>query len=538
VKKSLRMLAAPVAVVPIFASVLFMGTANAAQQPLVAVPQNVNPAVAHSTRVADLATSDQVSFAVALKLRDEAGLHRFLAQVSNPKSAVYHHFLTPAQFNARYAPTTAEVASVKTFLASHQIRVTKVSGNRDVIDAVGSAAQVRQAFATTMGVYRQNGRQFYANDSAPRLPASLAGVVQGVVGLDNHALRHPTAVRNTAVRPQVNQPVGGFVPSQLQTAYQTTSLGSAGGQTVALWEFDGYQASNIATYDNEFGLGSSAPVTVSVDGANFDSSPGQGQGEVELDIEIVQAMANAANTLVYEAPNSDQGQIDLAAQIASEDRVSVTSISWGACETQSAPATISSTDNGFAQGVAEGITFYSASGDSGSDDCGDGTQAVDYPASDPNVSGVGGTTLSADGSGNYQGETAWSGSGGGDSTVFSVPGYQVGDNGMRTVPDVSSNADPNTGYAIFSAGQWQVFGGTSCAAPMWSGFTALRDASHGSLLGNANPALYQIAAGSGYTSAFNDITSGSNGAFSAGPGYDEVTGLGSYIGAGLNSALN
>jgi len=534
VKKSLRMLAAPVAVVPIFASVLFMGTANAAQQPLVAVPQNVNPAVAHSTRVADLATSDQVSFAVALKLRDEAGLHRFLAQVSNPKSAVYHHFLTPAQFNARYAPTTAEVASVKTFLASHQIRVTKVSGNRDVIDAVGSAAQVRQAFATTMGVYRQNGRQFYANDSAPRLPASLAGVVQGVVGLDNHALRHPTAVRNTAVRPQVNQPVGGFVPSQLQTAYQTTSLGSAGGQTVALWEFDGYQASNIAHYDNQFKLGSSTPVTVSVDGANFDSAPGQGQGEVELDIEIVQAMANSAKTLVYEAPNTDQGQIDLAAQIASEDRVSVTSISWGLCETQSAAATITSTDNGFVQGAAEGISFYSASGDSGSDDCGDGTQAVDYPASDPNVSGVGGTTLRTSGT---RSETAWNGSGGGVSAVFSTPSYQRGSGGMRTVPDVSADANPSTGYAIFSGGTWVEFGGTSCAAPMWSGFTALHDANSGGRLGNANPALYQIAAGSGYTSAFHDITSGSNGAFSAGTGYDEVTGLGSYNGAGLNTAL-
>lgn len=533
--KSLRILAAPVAAVPVLASVLFMGTAHAATQPLVAVPANVNPAVTSSTRVADLAPSDQMSFAVALKLRDTAGLRTFLAQVSNPSSPLYHHFLTPAQWNARYAPTAADVANVRSFLTSHGIQVTKVSGNRDVIDARGSASQVEQAFATKMGVYRQNGQQFFANDSAPMMPAAIAGVVQGVVGLDNHAVRHPEMTRNASVTPNASRPVG-LVPSQLHSAYETTTLGKASGQTVALWEFDGFQTSNITHYDNQFSLGSSAPVTVSVDGANFNSAPGGGQGEVELDIEIVQAMANSAKTLVYEAPNSDQGQIDMVAQISSEDRVSVTSISWGECETLSAPATTQSTDNGFAQGVAEGISFYSASGDSGSDDCGDGTTAVDYPASDPNVSGVGGTTLRLSG-GNRSSETAWNGSGGGVSAVFSTPSYQRGSNGMRTVPDVSADANPSTGYAIFSAGSWVEFGGTSCAAPMWSGFTALHDANSGGRLGNANPALYQIAAGSGFTSAFHDITSGSNGAFRAGTGYDEVTGLGSYNGAGLNSAL-
>jgi kumamolisin len=305
---------------------------------------------------------------------------------------------------------------------------------------------------------------------------------------------------------------------------------------VALWEFDGFQTANITHYDSQFALGSSAPTTVSVDGANFNSAPGDGQGEVELDIEIVQAMANAAKTLVYEAPNSDQGQIDMVAKIASDDKVSVTSISWGECETESPAATTTSTDNGFKQGVAEGISFYSASGDDGSDDCGDGTTAVDYPASDPNVSGVGGTTLRLSGS-TRSSETAWSGSGGGVSAVFSTPSYQQGSNGHRTVPDVSADANPSTGYAIFSAGTWVEFGGTSCAAPMWSGFTALHDALSGGRLGDANPALYQIAAGSGHASALHDITSGSNGAFRAGTGYDEVTGVGSYNGAGLNSAL-
>ncbi len=381
-------------------------------------------------------------------------------------------------------------------------------------------------------MYTDAGRQFYANDAAPSLPSDVAGLVQGVSGLDNHAVRHPDAVRAAAGKASPR----GFNPTQLHNAYETTSLGTGSGVSVALWEFDGYQQSNISAYDSQFGLGSPTPTTVSVDGANYNSSPGGGQGEVELDVEIVQAMAKAAKTFVYEAPNSDQGQIDMAAKIASDDTVSVTSISWGLCETQTASATITSTSNQLAQGAAEGITFYSASGDSGSDDCGDGSQAVDYPGSDPNVSGVGGTSLKLSGT-SRSSETAWSGSGGGVSSVFGVPSWQKGSNGKRTVPDVSADANPSTGYAIYSAGGWVEYGGTSCAAPMWAGFTALHDQSAGSRAGNINPALYSVAGGSGYASDFHDITSGGNGAFRAGKGYDEVTGLGSYDGANLNTAL-
>jgi kumamolisin len=108
---------------------------------------------------------------------------------------------------------------------------------------------------------------------------------------------------------------------------------------------------------------------------------------------------------------------------------------------------------------------------------------------------------------------------------------------MRTVPDVSSDANPNTGYAIFSAGQWQVFGGTSCAAPMWAGFTALFDAQSGANLGNGNAKFYAIGNGANYATAFHDVTSGDNGDFAAGTGYDDVTGWGSYDGAGLAGAL-
>ncbi|MBV8933468.1 MAG: S53 family peptidase [Kutzneria sp.] len=231
----------------------------------------------------------------------------------------------------------------------------------------------------------------------------------------------------------------------------------------------------------------------------------------------------------------------MANKIATDNKVSVVSISWGACEPDRSPSEMDAVSNGIKQGTAEGISFFAASGDDGSKDCarsqtGATVDAVDYPASDPNVTGVGGTTLKLNGTG-YGSETTWSRGGGGTSTHFAVPGYQAGVNGKRTVPDVASDADPATGYSIFSAGAWQVYGGTSCAAPMWAAWAALADAKLGHKLGNANPTLYQVGKGANAAKAFHDITTGSNGTFRAGAGYDQTTGWGSYDGAGLAAAL-
>jgi kumamolisin len=525
VRKSLRVLAASIAPLPVIAgAMLGATTVSAAATPLVAVPHTVNPAVATSVAVGELAPTDKVSVAVSLKLRDQAGLDKFVSEVGDPRSAEYKHFLTPAQFTARFGPSQQEVDSVTAFLAAHGLSVTPHQANSQVIDATGTADQVSHTFNTKLGRYRQNGREFYANESEPTLPAAIAGSVAAVTGLDNHAVLRGHAVKQPAATAKA---ASGLTPSKIKSGYGVSGLGTGSGESVALWEFDGYKASNISTYDSTYSLGSSTPTTVSVDGANYNSSPGDGQGEVELDIEIVQAVAPAAKTYVYEAPNSDQGQIDMAAKIASDDKVDVTSISWGECETASSSATISSTHNALAQGVAEGISFYAAAGDSGSDDCGDGTTAVDYPASDTDVSGVGGTTLTETSAGAWSKETAWSDGGGGVSTSFSG----------RTVPDVSADANPSTGYAIYSAGSWVEYGGTSCAAPVWSGITALFDAKLGGDQGNLDATFSSIGKSSSYSTAFHDIKSGSNGAYSAGTGYDKVTGWGTPIASGLYSLL-
>jgi kumamolisin len=527
------------------------GTAQAAAQPLVTVPGSAAPTLTHAHRDSAVAAGQRVSVAVSLKLHDTARLAALDTAVSTPGSAEYGHYLTSARFAAEFGPTAADVAQVRQYLTSQGLTVTDVSGNRQVVDAAGPASKVAAAFNTSLSNYTEGSRHYLANDSAVALPTGVASVVQGVSGLSTRTVAHPAIV---PVTPKADPkaiphagPIGGFSPSQYDTAYRFNQVGADGtGVTVALWEFDGYKASDLTTYNSQYGLTGPAATTVSVDGQSYDSSPGGGEGEVELDSEIVRGVAPKATQLVYEAPNTDAGEVDMANKIVSDGRASVISISWGGCEQDSTSSSITSTNNAFSQAVAQGISIYSASGDDGSRDCsrtqsGSGVRAVDFPGSSVFDTSVGGTSLTLGSGGTYSSESAWSSSGGGVSTVFARPSWQPGTQTKRTVPDVSSDANPSTGFSIFSGGSWTEFGGTSCAAPLWSGYSALynqRAAAAGKPnLGFANPAVYQILAGSSYATTFHDVKTGSNQDFAATTGYDEVTGIGSPIADALTSTL-
>ncbi|MGW4815045.1 protease pro-enzyme activation domain-containing protein [Kitasatospora cineracea] len=551
-------LAAALAVLPLTAVTLGSSTAQAAPTPnasaRVALPQTVTPAVARSQKQGDVPADRRISVAVSLKLRNTAELDRFLASVATPGTAEYGHYLTPAQFTERFGPTTADVEQVRAFLTAQGLKVDSVSTNRQVVNATGTSAQVAAAFGTHESTYtdpQQSGRAFFANDAAASVPAALAGVVEGVSGLNDHTVRTTRIAKPNAATPHATP--SGFGPATYDGAYRLNQLGADGtGSTVALWEFDGYKSSNLTTYDSQFGLSGPAVSTVSVDGANYDSAPGQGQGEVELDSEIVRGVAPKATQLVYEAPNSDQGEIDMAAKIVADNRVSVISISWGSCEPDTTASSMTAVNNSFKQAAAQGISIFSASGDDGSRDCtrstsGSTVKAVDFPASSPYNTGVGGTNLKVSGT-TYSSESAWSTAGGGVSTQFAKPTWQTGTNvtgTMRTVPDVSSNADPNSGFAIYTQGSsspgWQVYGGTSAAAPLWSGFAALYNqkalGAAKPVLGEANPKIYAVTNSSSYGSAFHDVTSGANQDFSTKTGYDQVTGWGTPIADGLANAL-
>ncbi|MEU8923548.1 protease pro-enzyme activation domain-containing protein [Kitasatospora sp. NPDC048545] len=549
-------LAAAIAVLPLTAVSLGVSTAQAATPnaaPRIALPNTVNPAVAHSEKKGDVPAEQQISVAVSLKLRNADALDRFLTAVATPGTPEYGHYLTPEQFTAQFGPTQASVDQVKAYLAQQGLTVTEVSANRQVVNAHGTAAQVSQAFGTHESAYvdPQLQRAFFANDAAASIPSDLAAVIQGVSGLDNHAVRKNRLATPNAITPNAaTASPSGMSPAQYTGAYNLNKTGADGtGTTVALWEFDGYKSSNLTTYDSQFGLTGPAVSTVSVDGANYDSAPGQGQGEVELDSEIVRGAAPKATQLVYEAPNSDQGEIDMANKIVADNRVSVISISWGSCEPDTTASSMTAVDNAFKQAAAQGISIFSASGDDGSRDCtrstsGSSVKAVDFPASSPHQTGVGGTNLKV-GSGNtYSSESAWSTAGGGVSTVFAKPSWQTGtgvSGTMRTVPDVASNADPASGFSIYTAGGWQVYGGTSAAAPLWSGYAAQFNqkakAAGQPVLGEASPRLYTVANSSSSGSVFHDVTTGANQDFSAKAGYDQVTGWGSPVADALTTAL-
>jgi kumamolisin len=236
---------------------------------------------------------------------------------------------------------------------------------------------------------------------------------------------------------------------------------------------------------------------------------------------------------VYAAQSLAYSNLDTAFQTVISDMqsgVAITevSISLGSCESSVPTGELSTDDNFFATMSSLGATVLVSSGDSGSDECGDGSATPAFFSTSPNVTAVGGTTLNLDGNDNITSETGWSGSGGGVSTVFATPSYQSGlGYSNRAVPDVAADADPNTGVLIILNGQSEQIGGTSLAAPTWAGLLALanggRIAAGGASLGALNATLYGLNG----TANFNDITSGSNGAYTAATGYDLVTGLGS-----------
>ncbi|GAA2144419.1 S53 family serine peptidase [Kitasatospora kazusensis] len=537
-KPLIGLIAAPLPILALAASPA-LAVAPDAQ---VALRGDVVQAVSHATRTGTVAADRQISLAVSLQSRDAAGLDAFLAQVTDPKSAQYQHYLTVDQFADRFGAAPASVAKVVSYLKAQGLKVGATTANRLTIEASGSAAQVQKAFGTSLAAFHDNasGRDFFANTAAPVLPAGIAAVVSDVSGLNDFAkyTHFSTAQGAPAAKPNIS----GLTPAKARSAYNLTSTINAGytgkGSTVGLVEFSGFQQSNIAAYDKQFSLTPSTPTVVNAGGGTTDLS---GQDEVELDIEVVQALAPGAAVKVYEAPNSDAGETAIYAKLVS-DNVPVVSISWGTYEAGETPSNLVAVDTDLKEAAAQGQSVYAASGDSGSDDQGNGGTSVDFPASDPWVTGTGGTTLTTSSSGAWSKETAWSGSGGGVSSGFATPSFQskVNTGAKRAVPDVAAVANPSSGWAIYTQGSWQVFGGTSAAAPNWAAFTAVYNSEAAAKgkpsFGFANGTVYALAAGSNYGSAFHDVTSGSNGAYKAAAGYDKVTGWGSYNGANFLKA--
>jgi subtilase family serine protease len=514
----------------------------------------------HGVKLGHKKTSDKVSFTLALKM-DNAAIDAFVADLYNPASPNYKKFLTPDQFATKFAPSQEAVNQVTDFAKAQGLNVDEVTSDHKFVKVSGSVDQVEKAFDITINDYQNsNGDKYFANASEPMVPDFLQNIISGVHGLSSEAkYKHASVTKpssfnqpfvagkpNTATAHAGSGPSGGYTPTELRSAYDIAPLNSAGyngtGQSVALMELDGYSQTNITQFVNYYGLGSPTPSKILVDGYN--GAAGSGQIEVELDIEVINAIAPKANVAVYEGPNTGQGLIDVYQKIANDNTSKSISVSWGICEAQSTTAEMNSLHTIFSQYASQGQSIFDASGDDGAYDCGTTALAVDSPANDPYVTGVGGTNLTLSG-GSYSSEKVWSntstspksGGGGGLSTVYAKPTWQTGtgttnsySNGKRQVPDVSAAADPATGYSVYSAGSWTSVGGTSAAAPLWAGIAAINNqyalANGKAVLGQANPTLYKMFNTTQTYPAFHDITTGTNLYYPATAGYDLATGIG------------
>lgn len=342
-----------------------------------------------------------------------------------------------------------------------------------------------------------------------------------------------------------------YTPRQVGQLYQFPLDADGIGETVGILELGGgYKPADLKNYFSALGIKEPAVISVSVDkGKNTRTNPNTADSEVLLDIEVVGALVPGAKIAVYFAPNTSQGFQDALTTAIHDttNKASVISISWGSAESTWTVQAMTAFDSAAQDAAALGVTICAASGDSGSSDgVNDGANHVDFPSSSPHVLACGGTSLKT-ANGKITSETVWNdgpqggAGGGGFSNQFPLPAWQASANikppsdGGRGVPDVSGDADPETGYRVLVDGQSLVIGGTSAVAPLWSSLVALLNEKLGRPLGFLQPALYGLPQTS---DAFHDITSGSNGAFAAGPGWDAATGLGSPSGENLLQALS
>jgi len=532
--------------------VLFPPASRAAERNLMS-GGHVPAAVARLAPVGSLPASQRLNLAIGLPLRNPGGLDSLLQQLYDPASPNYRRYLTPEQFTERFGPTEQDYQALMDFARVNGLTVTATHPNRMVLDVAGAAADIARAFHLTLRVYQhpKEARTFYAPDVEPTV--DFAVPILHISGLDNYALPHPNLVERPAsasanATPHSGSGPGGFYQgSDFRTAYVPGTSLTGAGQSVGLLEFDGFYASDITTYESQTGLPNVPLTVVPVHGGI--GTPGSGDVEVSLDIEMAISMApGLSQVYVYEAPNNTSYFDSLLSRMANDNLSRQLSCSWGGGGPDATAEQI------FQQMAAQGQSFFNASGDSDAF-----TGSIPFPSDSTNITEVGGTTLATGTGAAYSSETVWNwgggqGSSGGISTYYAIPYYQQGlsmsanqgSTTMRNVPDVALTA--NDAYVVYGNGTSATnYGGTSFAAPLWAGFTALVNqqaaAAAQAPVGFLNPALYTIGKGANYAVAFHDTTAGNNfsssspSKFSAVAGYDLCTGWGTPNGASLINAL-
>lgn len=465
--------------------------------------------------------------------------------------------LSRAEYISRHSATPEDLAKIEKFAHEHHLSVVEVNPASRKVVLAGTISHLTAAFSTELHHYEHNGDHFRGRSGYLHVPNEVDQVVEGVFGLDNRpqARPHFRMAKPTGGTPQARPQ--GFTPPQLAQLYDFPTGADGTGECVALIELGGgYNDQDLTTYFQQLGIAKPQVTSVSVDGGtNSPGDPNGADGEVALDIEVVGGVAPGAHIAVYFAPNTDRGFLDAITQALHDTthNPSVISISWGGPEANWTSQAMTTMDQACQTAAALGVTVCAAAGDNGSSDgVNDQKAHVDFPASSPNVLGCGGTRLDASGS-QVSDEVVWNetasgegATGGGVSDFFPLPTWQAqaqippsvnNQHVGRGVPDVSGDADPTTGYQVYFDGQSVPIGGTSAVAPLWAGLIALINQKRGKAVGYLNPYLYQNYQQLSQSKALRDVTSGNNGSYSAGPGWDACTGLGSPDGTQLLQAL-
>jgi subtilase family serine protease len=494
--------------------------AEASATPTTSAVARTHPAwTAHAAHLGPAAASARVNARVYLAPRGGlAAVEQAATAMATPGSASYHHFLTAAQYQARFGPTAASVQAVSSYLRSAGLHVTSVGAGNRYVTVTGTVRAAEKAFNAQIERYRHAGAEVQAPASSITVPSRLGATVLTVTGLDTSpsltkpASRKPApppaGFRNarpcsryfgqtpatfeadgTTPLPQFNGHTLAYAPCgytgpQFRSAYEGSTSLTGAGVTVAIT--DAYAsptiASDASTYASRHG---DAPyrygqLTQTAARRFTDAKacdPSGWYGEETLDVEAVHAMAPGAKIHYYGAAScNDADLLDTLAQVVDDNRAKLVSNSWGDVEANETAAQVAAYESVFLQGATQGISFMFSSGDNGDELASSGTVQADYPTSDPYVTSVGGTSTAIGSAGTISFETGWGtekyslsadgsswtsvgylyGAGGGTSTLFPAPAYQAGvtGNAHRQDPDVAMDADPNTGMLI---GETQTF---------------------------------------------------------------------------------
>ena len=482
-------------------------------------------------------------------------------------------YLSREDFAAHYGATQEDLDKIAKFGLDHGLSVVESSIPRRTVRLSGTVAQISKAFAVELGLYETATEKYRGREGYVHVPHEIADIVDGVFGLDNRKMAGPHIRIGAAPVAEASPAAGGspaqatvpLTPPQVAQLYNFPTSPNASGQTIGIFEFGGgYKPSDVQLFYTSIKATVPSITPVSVDGQTNNPGSDSYTTETLLDIGVAGSVAPGVKLAVYFAPWTEQGWVDIVTTAIndSKNRPSVISISYGWPENDTfgsltwSQAAIDAVNQTFQEAAAMGVTIFVSSGDNGSS-CGQpgGKAHVEYPGSDPYVTCCGGTTISNVSGLNFT-EDVWNDNGvtgGGISDIFvaptyppvwqsmaNVPGSANDGHKGRGIPDIAGNADELSGYTLFQNGvSLGPVGGTSAVAPLYAGLAALMNAGLGEPVGYLNPNLYAVPYGYVYRDINDGKSNASGGApgYTAGPGWDACTGLGSVVGVALENAL-